>query len=94
MASLNRTTRTFIFQQNDTILTNLFNAIGDSSEKAFTLEKNPEEFEAGKKIIKIIKKDKTAEEKNALIAPILKMIGVPEEDIPNRIYDPNYICNW
>lgn len=88
MPTLNRKTGTFIFAQNKEIIyTNLFNTVGNFSEQVYRRDKNPTEFAAGMEILKITKKmKKTAEEKNTSIAPILKMMGVPEEDMPNRLY--------
>lgn len=88
MPTLNRKTKAFIYAQNGQIMSSLFNAVGDTSEKIYTRDKNPKEYAAGDKILKIIKTNgKTPEEKNTSIAQILKMMGVPEEEIPNRLYD-------
>lgn len=87
--TINRRTKSFIYKQNDQIATDMFNKDpGDHTERLYTKDKNPSEFAAGEKILKIHKlTGKSLDEKNTALTQILKMLNVPEEDIPNRIYD-------
>lgn len=93
MPTLNRKTGTFIFVQDKQIIfTNLFNIVGDFHEQVYYSNKNPKEYAAGMEILKIAKNmRKTAKEKNASITPILMTMGVPEEDMSNRLYDTSTI---
>lgn len=88
MPTINKKSNAFIYAQNGNIMTSLFNAPGDTSEKIYSPKKNPTEHSLGDKILKIVKTtSKTPEEKNVAIKQILLMAGVPEDEIPNRLYD-------
>ncbi len=88
MATINRQTKTFIYRQTNQIATDMFNKEpGDHTERLYTEKDNPDEYKAGEKILAIHRlTNKTLEEKNIALTQILTMLGIPAEEIPNRIY--------
>ena len=86
MPNINKKNDTYIFMQDGVLHTNMFNAVGDKSEKMYNTGTTL--YAIGEQILKIAKTTgKTADEKNVAISKLLMTAGVDNDDIQNRIYD-------
>ena len=83
MPNINKKNDTYIFMQDGVLHTNLFNAVGDKSEKMYN--SGTTLYAIGEQILKIAKTTgKTPDEKNVAISKLLMTAGVDNDDIQNR----------